>query len=564
MVAHLLIKDVHNLIDDFVRAVVAEGQPCHFDTLAQLWYDRGFSFLHWASEAPTKGLASTPPPNTLHLLYRGAMTRLVQPSYIAGSSVPRTSRNEAVEVDAGPGAPATTPTADPSAERAIALRDCDAVQQRDAASVEPSDPRVPGGMQASKDTHTAQESGDANVHVAQPSPPLPAAASRSIDAAAPTQDSPARAHSEASAYVHRPASVQDGLSDAREAAPPVTAVLARHLPGACNTSTDAPNVAQSDAPATDEPHGAAGPSAAPLAAPSSVDLTALSSHPFISQVRRKHLAITAEADKALPHRAPKLSRDDPAQSMQRLDMRVFPQAQIAAVYVLYALYGTQPSKPASQIYISPSHREGLKAAIQVMAAGGVRDGIAMLRSLVAADAIVWGLVECHPAGSRAMRDASGFAVMPSISRKAQTVTDNAVRQAAIHLRQLVPPDSSVQREHGEYVRSLRRLAAAGVDVPDTMLQRLPEELAEKFSAAVANVRHPLATAVKKRKRMADEEVDALDAELDEELEEAEPPAAALPTLAGGGGLAAVMQASAERSRRRRLAEEQWRRQVGRR
>lgn len=51
--------------------------------------------------------------------------------------------------------------------------------------------------------------------------------------------------------------------------------------------------------------------------------------------------------------------------MQRLDLRVFPEAQIAAVYVLYALFGTQPSKPVSQIYISPSHRAGLFEALQV-------------------------------------------------------------------------------------------------------------------------------------------------------------------------------------------------------
>lgn len=130
--------------------------------------------------------------------------------------------------------------------------------------------------------------------------------------------------------------------------------------------------------------------------------------------------------------------------------------------------------------------------VQVMAAHGARDGLAMLKALVAADAIVWGLVDCHQAGSRPR--AAGFGVMPELARKAQTVTDNAVRQAAIHLRQLLPPDSSVQREHLEYVRSLRHLAAAGVAVPDTMLRNLPEELAAKFAAAVANVRHPLATA----------------------------------------------------------------------
>lgn len=51
--------------------------------------------------------------------------------------------------------------------------------------------------------------------------------------------------------------------------------------------------------------------------------------------------------------------------MQRLDFRVFPEAQIAAVYVLYALFGTQPSKPVSQIYVNPTHRAGLCKALQV-------------------------------------------------------------------------------------------------------------------------------------------------------------------------------------------------------
>lgn len=64
------------------------GQPCEFNTLATLWYDRGFSFLHFAAEAATKGLASTPPRNTIQVLYRGALTRLVQPSCVAGSSLP--------------------------------------------------------------------------------------------------------------------------------------------------------------------------------------------------------------------------------------------------------------------------------------------------------------------------------------------------------------------------------------------------------------------------------------------------------------------------------------------
>ena len=67
-------------------------------------------------------------------------------------------------------------------------------------------------------------------------------------------------------------------------------------------------------------------------------------------------------------------------------------------------------------------------------------------------------------------------------------------------------------------------------------------------------------AVKKRKRVAEEDAEALGAELEEELQEDEPRPAALPAVRGG--LAAVMQASAERSRRRKLAEQQWRLQIG--
>lgn len=127
--------------------------------------------------------------------------------------------------------------------------------------------------------------------------------------------------------------------------------------------------------------------------------------------------------------------------------------------------------------------------VQVMEASGVRDGIAALAALVDADAVVWGLVDCHDAGSA--RRAAGLDMMPQLTQKAHTVTDNAVRQAAIHLRQLIPPDSDVQHEYAAYVGSLQALASAGVGVPGTMVHSLPQELTTKFATAVANVRHPL-------------------------------------------------------------------------
>lgn len=124
-----------------------------------------------------------------------------------------------------------------------------------------------------------------------------------------------------------------------------------------------------------------------------------------------------------------------------------------------------------------------------MESSGVRDGIAILASLVDADAIVWGLVDCHDA--RNAPRAAGLDMMPELTQKAHTVTDNAVRQAAIHLRQLVPPDVDVHHEHAAYVQSLQALTSVGVGVPDTMVQSLPAELTTKFAAAVSNVRHPL-------------------------------------------------------------------------
>lgn len=127
--------------------------------------------------------------------------------------------------------------------------------------------------------------------------------------------------------------------------------------------------------------------------------------------------------------------------------------------------------------------------VQVMRTAGVHDGIAVLGALVDANAIVWGLVDCR--GASGTRRAPGFDMMPGLARKAHTVTDDAVRQAMVHLRQLVPPGSDVQQEHAEYERSLRELVSAGVEVPPTMLRALPEELAAKFAAAVSNVRHPL-------------------------------------------------------------------------
>jgi hypothetical protein len=42
-----------------------------------------------------------------------------------------------------------------------------------------------------------------------------------------------------------------------------------------------------------------------------------------------------------------------------LSREVVPEAQIAAVYTLYTLYYTQPSKPRAHIYVSPNHQESL-------------------------------------------------------------------------------------------------------------------------------------------------------------------------------------------------------------
>lgn len=46
-------------------------------------------------------------------------------------------------------------------------------------------------------------------------------------------------------------------------------------------------------------------------------------------------------------------------------VRFMPETQIAAVFVLYALYYTQPSKPHSHIYVSPAHRDSLKQTTEV-------------------------------------------------------------------------------------------------------------------------------------------------------------------------------------------------------
>lgn len=168
-------------------------------------------------------------------------------------------------------------------------------------------------------------------------------------------------------------------------------------PRTCSSGTAAPAVTDTQQVTDPEARGA---EAAPAGDQGRVDLTAQCSHPFIAQVRRKHLAPEDKPAAPVSNRPKKKQRVslarsallmppwlaaarpssrapisgntarhaahvDSARSKQRLDLRVFPQAQIAAVYVLYALFGTQPSKPVSQIYVSPAHREGLHATIRV-------------------------------------------------------------------------------------------------------------------------------------------------------------------------------------------------------
>lgn len=47
-------------------------------------------------------------------------------------------------------------------------------------------------------------------------------------------------------------------------------------------------------------------------------------------------------------------------------LKAVPEARIAAVFVLYTLYYTQPSKPYSHIYVSPDHCESLKQTTLVL------------------------------------------------------------------------------------------------------------------------------------------------------------------------------------------------------
>lgn len=303
-----------------LKPTCTAGQPCHFDTLASLWYERGFSFLHYASEAATKGIASTPPRNTLQVLYRGALTRLVQPSCVPGSSIPHATRPQQPEVDSSaqvsPGKHISTPVDSAAA--------CGADDCADHAPQQPHNGAVAMSGQPERDTAVPQcldcahEMPEAQAGPHSPERPNMRSEHHPAERQQIPQDhnSPSRLQADAvgaeATHADQPATVaahpfpaHRTSAERSEGLEEVHARPASSEPIAENVAPDQQDLRESQAvlaraaeEASCDPHvpcGAAGSNQVVPAGRPIVDLTTETTHPFVCQVRRKHLGLRAPA-----------------------------------------------------------------------------------------------------------------------------------------------------------------------------------------------------------------------------------------------------------------------------
>jgi hypothetical protein len=116
-----------------------------------------------------------------------------------------------------------------------------------------------------------------------------------------------------------------------------------------------------------------------------------------------------------------------------------------------------------------------------MAQVGASDGIACVQALATADAFVWGCVDVDRSGAKPQRGAN------SGRPHATAYTDQALRKAVIHLRQLVPDDGLTQ-PFSKYVAALHGVFGAAQPVEMMVDGELPTRTRERFADAVRNVR----------------------------------------------------------------------------
>jgi hypothetical protein len=125
---------------------------------------------------------------------------------------------------------------------------------------------------------------------------------------------------------------------------------------------------------------------------------------------------------------------------------------------------------------------------QVMQRRKVRDGVQILRSLVANSAFVWGCVDATPKAGKQARNNRGAAAACTV------MTDQALRSAVIHLRQAVPAGMDISDAHAQYLKALKQVfAAAGpsggeAELHTMVLKHLPAQLSDRYVQAVCKIR----------------------------------------------------------------------------
>jgi hypothetical protein len=135
-----------------------------------------------------------------------------------------------------------------------------------------------------------------------------------------------------------------------------------------------------------------------------------------------------------------------------------------------------------------SSRSGFAA--QVAEERSAWDAIQMVKSLEAGSAFVWGLVDVTVSPTKPSPTDHG---RWNAGRQGTAFTDEALRRAIIHLRQVVPDNMDVEKTHSDYQRALQRVFAGFDDARLQMMVSpdLPRQLLNRYVQAVRRIREEL-------------------------------------------------------------------------
>jgi hypothetical protein len=120
------------------------------------------------------------------------------------------------------------------------------------------------------------------------------------------------------------------------------------------------------------------------------------------------------------------------------------------------------------------------------------DAIQMIKSLVAGSAFVWGFVDVRASEARPSQAKQGSWYQGG---QETPFTDEALRRAVIHLRQVVPSSLSIAEPFREYQQSLQQVFGTGQEesrqVQMMVSLELPEQLQARYVQAVRKIREDL-------------------------------------------------------------------------